>query len=164
MSVDVQPTDVRRHLERVLGDESRLLAELEALLKRESEVVRGDDPGAIERIGGSRHDCIATLTRLDAERMDACRMLNLAANREGFERLLAWCDPGRQLHALWQRNLQVARRCKDLNDRNGAVVALKLGQVRQLLSTLRGSGGAPATYGRQGARFEGFQRRELGQA
>jgi flagellar biosynthesis/type III secretory pathway chaperone len=162
--MDVQPADVRRHLERLLGEESRLLAELEQLLTRESAVVRGDDPAAIERIGSSRHQCVSALTRLDAERMDACRMLSYPANRDGFEKLLAWCDPTRPLHAQWQRNLQVARRCKELNDRNGAIVALKLGQVRQLLSTLRGGTTAPSTYGRQGARFEGFQHRELGQA
>ncbi len=162
--MDVQTSGIRRALERVLGDEARLLAELEQLLTRESDVVRGDDPGAIERIGGSRHQCVSALTRLDAERMDACRMLSYPAKRDGFERVLAWCAPGQQLHAHGQRNLQAARRCKELNDRNGAVVALKLGQVRQLLSTLRGGTGAPATYGRQGARFEGFAHRELGQA
>jgi flagellar biosynthesis/type III secretory pathway chaperone len=162
--MDVQAADVRAHLERVLGEESRLLVELEQVLARESAVVRGDDAGAIERIGGARHECVAALARLDAERMDACRMLSHAANRAGFEQLLAWCDPGRALHGQWQRNLQVAQRCKDLNDRNGAVVALKLGQVRQLLSTLRGAGAAPSSYGREGPRFEGFQHRELGQA
>jgi flagella synthesis protein FlgN len=162
--MDVQTSEIRRALERVLGDEARLLAELEQVLARESDVVRGDDPVAIERIGGSRHQCVSALTRLDAERMDACRMLSYPANRAGFERLLSWCDNDRALLGRWERNLQTARRCKELNDRNGAVVALKLGQVRQLLSTLRGSSDAPATYGRQGARFEGFGHRELGQA
>ena len=89
-------------------------------------------------------------------------MLSFGSGREGFERLLAWCDPGQDLRQLWHSNLQLARRCKELNDRNGAVVTLKLGQVQQLLATLRGGG--PDVYGRQGARFEGFARRELGQA
>ena len=160
----VQANDVRRHIERVLGDETRLLDELEQLLARESDVVRGTDASAIENIGGTRHQCVSALTRLDAERMGTCRMLSYPANRDGFERLLAWCDPGNELRNRWQRNLQGARRCKDLNDRNGAVVALKLGQVRQLLSTLRGGTPGNQTYGRQGTRFEGFQRRELGQA
>lgn len=160
----VRASDVRRHLERVLGEETRLLDELEQLLARESDVVRGSDASAIENIGGTRHQCVTALTRLDAERMEACRMLSYPANRDGFERLLAWCDPSHSLRGKWQANLQVARRCKDINDRNGAVVALKLGQVRQLLSTLRGGTASAQTYGRQGSRFEGFQHRELGQA
>ena len=162
--MSVQASDVRRHLERVLGDETRLLGELERLLTRESDVVRGSDASAIENIGGTRHQCVSALTRLDAERNEACKMLSYPTGREGFERLLAWCDPGHELRGRWQQNLQAARRCKELNDRNGAVVALKLGQVRQLLATLRGGTATTQTYGRQGARFEGFQRRELGQA
>jgi flagellar biosynthesis/type III secretory pathway chaperone len=90
-------------------------------------------------------------------------MLSMGSGRAGFERVLAWCDPVHGLRTLWQGNLQAARRCKDLNDRNGAVVALKLGQVQQLLATLRGGSPVPV-YGRQGARFEGFGQRDLGQA
>jgi len=59
--------------------------------------------------------------------------------------------------------LQIARRCKELNERNGAVVTLKLGQVRQRLATMRGSTAAPV-YGRQGLPYEGVARRELAQA
>ena len=159
----VQPADIRQHIERVLRDEARLLAELEQLLQRESAVVCGDDPTAIEGIGGARHRCVEQLTRLDAERNSACRMLSFGAGRDGFERLLGWCDPDRSLHARWMDNLRVTRRCKELNDRNGAVVAIKLGQVQQLLSTLRGGTPAPV-YGPQGTRSDGFARRELGQA
>jgi flagellar biosynthesis/type III secretory pathway chaperone len=161
--MSVQPTDVSRMLERVLGDEARLLAELEQLLTREADVVRGDDPNAIENIGATRHRCVEALTRLDTERTDACRMLSFGTGREGLERLLAWCDPAQDLRARWQANLQAARRCKELNDRNGAIVTVKLGQVQQLLATLRGGSGDPV-YRRQGARFEGFGRRELGRA
>ena len=161
--MSVQPADIRRHLERLLGDEARLLGELEQILRRESEVVRGDDATAIENIGGSRQACVDGLSRLDAERTATCRMLSFGAGRSGFEKLLDWCDTDKTLYARWQRNLEVARRCKDQNDRNGAVVALKLGQVQQLLATLRGGSVEPA-YGRQGARFDGFARRELGQA
>ena len=161
--MSIQPADIRQHLETVLSDEAQLLAELEQLLQREAEVVRGDDPTAIEGIGSSRHRCVDLLTRLDTERATACRMLSFGGGRDGFEKLLSWCDPGGDLRRRWQHNLLIARRCKELNDRNGAVVALKLGQVQQLLATLRG-GGAPAVYGRQGARFDGFARRELGQA
>jgi flagella synthesis protein FlgN len=161
--MSVQPADIRRHLERILGDEARLLAELEQILTRESAVVRGDDATAIENIGGSRQHCVDALSRLDDERTATCRMLSFGAGRAGFEKLLAWCDADRTLYARWQRNLGIAGRCKDQNDRNGAVVALKLGQVQKLLATLRGGSVEPA-YGRQGARFDGFARRELGQA
>ncbi|MDE2220562.1 MAG: flagellar export chaperone FlgN, partial [Gammaproteobacteria bacterium] len=101
----VPPADIRQHIERVLREEARLLVELEQLLQRESAVVCGDDPVAIEGIGGARHRCVEQLTRLDAERTSACRMLSFGAGREGFERLLGWCDPDQSLRARWTDNL-----------------------------------------------------------
>lgn len=161
--MSVQPADIRRHMGRVLGDEARMLAELQLILSREAAVVRGDDPAAIENIGGARQQCIDALMQLDLERTATCRMLPFGEGRDGFERLLGWCDSGGSLQSCWQANLQSARRCKELNDSNGAVVALKLNHVQKLLAMLRGGGAAPA-YGRQGLRVAGFAPRELGQA
>ncbi len=139
----VRPADVQRHVERILGEEARLLGELERLLSAEAEVLRGDDAAAIERIGSSRHQCIDALTSLEAERGEACRLIG--RGRGDFERLLDWCDPSQRLHARWRGNLAVARRCKEQNDRNGAVVTARLNRVRQLLAQLRGAA-PPATY------------------
>ncbi len=159
----IRPEDLSQLLGRILTDESRLLSELEQVLSREADVVRGDDPRAIENIGAARHHCIDSLMRLDAERTAACRMLSLGNGPDGLHRLLAWCDHDQTLRQRWEANLQIARRCKELNERNGAVVTLKLGQVRQRLATIRGSSAAPA-YGRQGLPYEGIARRELAQA
>ena len=161
--MSVQPDEIRRHLQRVLADEARLLAQLEQILTAEAAVVGGSDATAIEHIGAARHRCIASLTGLDAERVSTCRMLAYAPGREGFERLLGWCDPSAALHERWRQNLQLAHRCKDLNDRNGLVVSLKLGQVQKRLAALRG-GSAGALYGRGGARIDGFAPRALGTA
>jgi flagellar biosynthesis protein FlgN len=142
----VRAPDVRRHVDRILGEEAGLLGSLERLLRAEAEVLRGNDVEAIERIGSSRHQCIDALTGLESERAEACRLFACGSGREGFERLLDWCDPTRTLHARWIENLDVARRCKDLNDGNGAVVSARLNRVQQLLLKLRGAS-APSTYG-----------------
>jgi flagella synthesis protein FlgN len=161
--MSIRPEDLRQHLERVLVDESGLLTELEQVLTREADVVGGDDPNAIENIGAARHHCIESLMRLDAERTSACRMLSFGTGPEAIERLLASCDHDQALRRHWQGNLQLARRCKELNERNGAVVTLKLGQVRQRLATIRGSSAGPV-YGRHGLPYGGIARRELAQA
>jgi len=159
----IQPEQIRLHLERVLGEEAALLAELEQVLAAEADVVRGDDPDAIEHIGGNRQRCVARLVQLDGERASACRMLSFGAGREAFERLIAWCDPSQSLRPRWQANLARAHRCKDLNDRNGAVVMARMGQVQQRLAALRGDVPGPV-YARSGGRFEGVAQRTLGQA
>jgi flagellar biosynthesis/type III secretory pathway chaperone len=146
----VRPADVQRHIERILHEEARLLGDLEQLLRSEAEILRGDDVDAIERIGSSRHQCIDALTGLEAERADTCRLLACGSGREGFDKLLDWCDPARSLHARWHANLDIARRCKDLNDRNGAVVTARLNRVQQLLATLRGTSPS-GTYGPRAA-------------
>ena len=118
--------DVRAHLSRILEEESRLLGELEALLRDETAILKGDDVEAIARIGTARQRCIDALTRLDGERADSCRMLSFGEGPGALGRLFGWCDAGGTLEARWHANLKIARRCKQLNDTNGAIVTAKL--------------------------------------
>ena len=41
--MSVQRNDIQRHLTRILAEERRLLGELEAVLQRETDILRGDD-------------------------------------------------------------------------------------------------------------------------
>ncbi|HEY6452799.1 MAG TPA: flagellar protein FlgN [Steroidobacteraceae bacterium] len=159
----VQRSEVHEHLSRILTEEARLLGEFESVLRRETDVVRGEDTEAIQRIGGDRHRYVDTLTRLEAERSDACRMLSFGDGRAALEQLLDWADPTASLRRQWAANLELARRCKALNDHNGAIVAAKLGRVQQLLGKLRGTS-PPPVYTAKGARYGSLGLRDLGRA
>jgi flagellar biosynthesis/type III secretory pathway chaperone len=161
--MSVQRSDIHQHLTRILAEERRLLGELESVLQRETEILRGDDAQAIERIGDSRHGYINTLSKLDAERGDTCRMLSFGAGPQGLARLYAWADPSAGLRRDWNLNLELARRCKALNDRNGAIVLAKLARVQQLLGKLRGTNPVPV-YSARGSRYGALGARELGRA
>jgi len=161
--VSVRPADIRAHLQRLLAEESVQLTRLQQLLLSESEVLRGDDVAAIERIGADRHDCTGNLTRLDGERRELCRMLSHEPGRDGFDQLLRWCDAGGNLRRQWLANLGVARRCKEHNDRNGAVVSVKLNHVQKLLTAIRGGSQSPV-YAPQSRAAAAFAPRELGRA
>jgi flagellar biosynthesis/type III secretory pathway chaperone len=156
-------SEVRPHLDRILADEFRLLAELERLLHAETVIVDGDDVEAIQNMGTARHRCVDALSRLEMERNDLCRVLFPSAGRDGFAQLLRTHDPDQGLRGAWMKNLTAARRCKQINDRNGAVVIAKLGRVQQLLGALRGTS-APPVYTAKGSRLADFGRRELGRA
>lgn len=158
-----QRTAILPALQRILSEESAGLNELEALLARETQILQGEDVTAIQRIGSERHRCVERLTRLDAERADLCRMLSFGNGLTAIEKLLAWTDPQGQLRARWQSNLQVAGRCREINDRNGAIVAVKLGRVQKRLALLRGSP-LPPVYGPRPARHTGLAARDLGRA
>jgi flagellar biosynthesis/type III secretory pathway chaperone len=157
----VDRAQLQRHLGELLDEETRLLAELATLLESETDILAGDDPAAIQRIGGERHRCVDRLTQLDRERADLARMLSFGSGGSATQTLLAWADPSGALTAVWHESLQRARRCKDLNDKNGAIVAARLGRVRQLLARLRGSD-PPSVYGPRSTRDPGLPTRDLG--
>jgi flagellar biosynthesis protein FlgN len=161
--VSPQRTEIQPALRRILSEESAGLTELEGLLARETEILQGEDIAAIQSIGSERHRCVERLTRLDTERADLCRMLSFGKGLASLEKLLAWADPQGQLRLQWQANLQVARRCREINDRNGAIVSVKLGRVQQRLALLRGSP-LPPVYGPRPARHAALAARDLGRA
>jgi flagellar biosynthesis/type III secretory pathway chaperone len=161
--MSVQPHDVHAHLVGVLAEEGRLLGELEAVLRQETDVLRGEDAEAIARIGDNRHRYVDTLGRLDAERISTCRMLSFGNGPEAMAHLLEWADPSGALKARWADNLELARRCKAINDQNGAIVSAQLGRVQQLLGKLRGTG-APPVYSARGSRYGALTPRNLGSA
>jgi flagellar biosynthesis/type III secretory pathway chaperone len=161
--MSVQRSDVHQHLTRVLAEESRLLGEFEIVLRQETDVLHGDDAEAIQRIGANRQRYVDELTRLDAERADSCRMFSFGDGRGGLERLFEWADPSAALKLKWLSNLEIARRCKAINDQNGAIVAAKLGRVQQLLGKLRGAT-PPPVYSAKVARYANLGPRNLGRA
>jgi flagellar biosynthesis protein FlgN len=155
--------EVQQHLSRLLTEESQLLVQLQVVLEHETAIVSGEDADAIARIGSNRQNCVDALSRLGQERNDTSRMLSFGADQDGLNQMFDWADPSRALRARWVNNLALARQCKALNDRNGAIVAAKLGHVRQLLQNLRGTS-APAVYSPRASRYSSLGSRELGWA
>jgi flagella synthesis protein FlgN len=160
--VSAQPADVQRHLYRILIEEGRLMVELEGLLQHEVEILKGEDADRIARIGAVRHRCVEALMRLEVERADLTRMLSFGEGAGAIDRLLQWCDEDGALRQRWQANLDSARRCKDINDRNGAIVGARLRRVQALLAAIRGTAPAPV-YAARGSR-QALSGRQLGQA
>ena len=157
------PAAVHVHLAQLLTEEGALLRQLESLLARETQVLRGTDTEAIEQIGATRQECTSALARLAAERELSCRQLAPPGAAVDMVRVLGWCDASGTLTAQWQGNLARARRCRDLNERNGAIVAVKLNHVQSLLAALRGVREEP-DYGPQAARHSLIVSRDLGAA
>jgi flagellar biosynthesis/type III secretory pathway chaperone len=161
--MSVNRSDVAQHLTRILAEEAGLLAQFELVLQQETQVLCGDDTQAIQSIGSNRQRYVDVLSRLEAERSDTCRMFSFGTGLGALERLLDWADPGATLSRQWASNLEIARRCKAINDRNGAIVGAKLGRVQQLLGKLRGVS-APPIYNAKCARYGDLGLRDLGRA
>jgi flagellar biosynthesis/type III secretory pathway chaperone len=161
--MSVERSDVQQHLNRILVEEAQLLSELQTVLEQETDILCGDDAEAIQRIGSNRHRCVDRLSGLGVERNDASRMLSFGTDRVGLEKMFDWADPSGALRARWSSNLELARRCKSFNDKNGAIVAAKLNRVQQLLGKLRGAS-PPPVYSVRASRYSNLKPRDLGRA
>lgn len=146
----MDPSVCREHLAKLIDEEANALTRLEGLLDQEHEHLVANDIEGLDRAGEARQACIGELVRVEDDRRTLCRMLNLPADRTGLARMLAWCDPGATLQARIAECAERAGRCRDLNDRNGALVTARLKRVEGLLDVITGRQGQPKVYGKQG--------------
>lgn len=141
----------RETLASLISQESSALGELAGLLEREHVCLVANDVAALEQAMADRQQCVGVIVRVEEERKSMCRMLGYSNDLPGLERLLAWCDPSGSLKPLWAECAGRGLRCRELNDRNGALVNARLKRVEGLLGALTGTASEGRTYGRAGA-------------
>jgi len=148
----MDPTLTREALERLISEQSATLTRLEELLGREHGLLAARDIESLAAAGRDRQACVGALLRLEEERASLCRMLGHGADAVGMRTLLARCDPDGRLANRWTGCTELTRRCRKLNDRNGALATAQLRHVTGRLEAL--TGGAQRgkdTYSPQGA-------------
>ncbi len=161
----MDPDVCREHLAQVLAEEAGLLAELHGLLEREHEVLGGKDAVALEKAVLARQERVGALARLEEQRRSFCSMHGYSPDYAGLEKLLVWCDPQGTLVSRLRECAKRAADCRDLNERNGKVVATKLKRVEGLLEALTGRPSARAdTYSSNGTTAPTRPGRVLGAA
>jgi flagellar biosynthesis/type III secretory pathway chaperone len=146
-------TDVdvcREHLGSLLTEEVDALRELEDVLRREHDVLGAKNVAAIERIALVRAQMMGDLARTEEQRRSLCTMHGYTPDWLGLESLMSWCDPDGTLLSRLRECAQRATRCRDLNVKNGTLVAARLKQVEGMLTALTGGANQPITYGPKG--------------
>lgn len=141
----------RESLEKLIAAEADALARLEQVLESEHGVISTNDIDALERTGDARQACFTELARIQDERHSLCRMLDVAQDAQGLERLLSWCDPSLSLQRRWAACADTAQRCRDWNEKNGALVAARLQRVEGMLNVLTGKPAHAPLYNAQGS-------------
>jgi len=141
----------REKLGQLIGDESQALKELSALLDREHSYLETNDVVSLEGATRERQRCVARIFRVDEERRALCSELGYSLDLAGLEQLIRWCDPQGTLAEGWAECSAAALRCRQRNDRNGALVAARLQHVQARLSTLIEGRREAVTYGPRGA-------------
>ena len=147
MHAQVDAKLTRDHLARLLAEENRALTEFETLLDREHVALGKRDIDGLEALADSRQSSITLMLRLEDERRSLCSMMGYDTDLSGLARLLAWCDPQRTLTAAYDECSTRARKCRDLNDRNGLLVGAQIKRVEGLLGAITGADPSPRSYG-----------------
>ena len=146
----MDPALCRDHLAELLGEEIVLLSELQQLLEAERDLIGTGEPEALQRTTAARQERLGALARIEEQRRSLCSLHGESPDRAGLERLRRWCDPSGALTPQLSECLGRALRCRDLNDRNGLMVAARMKRVAELLQTLTGRAASAATYGPRG--------------
>jgi flagellar biosynthesis protein FlgN len=154
----------REHLAEVLAEEADLLAELRSLFEHEYEVLRSKDAVAVEKTVLVRQERMGALARIEEQRRTLCAMHGYSPDYAGLERLMVWCDPQGTLVSRLRECAKRAADCRELNDRNGTMVAAKLKRVEGLLGALTGRPGTADTYSATGSTTPTRPGRALGAA
>lgn len=142
--------EVRGVLSRLLEEERRLLLQLETLLDREKSILLQDEsPEQLERACRDRQECMVSLLRLQDERQNLLRIAGYATDNAGLAGLIKDCDPERSLPGRWAECAELARRCRALNDHNGALVTSRMRRIQGMLEVLTGARAEKTTYNRQ---------------
>ena len=146
----MDPALCREHLAELLGEEIVLLTELQDLLEEERGLIGTGEPEALQRTTAARQERLGALARIEEQRRSLCSLHGESPDRTGLERLSRWCDPAGVLTPRLSECLGRAVRCRDLNDRNGLMVAARMKRVAEVLQTLTGRVARAATYGPRG--------------
>jgi flagellar biosynthesis/type III secretory pathway chaperone len=140
----------RDTLGRLLTEENAALGEFASLLDKEHGALRGRDIDALEALADARQASLIKLLKIEDERRSLCSMLGYETDLAGLAKLLAWCDPGQTLGKRYAECATRARDCRDLNNRNGALVGAQIKRVEGLLGAMTGSTAEPRSYGPRG--------------
>ena len=140
----------RDTLGRLLAEENAALCEFEILLDREHGALAKRDIDELETLAETRQVNLLRLLKIEEERRSMCSMLGYDTDLHGLARLIAWCDPGRTLARPYDECAARARKCRDLNDRNGILVGAQIKRVEGMLGALTGASAEPRAYGPRG--------------
>lgn len=147
----MQASVCREQLDKLIAAETEVLARLEDLLDKEHEIIRDNEIDALDRAGDARQACIVELARIQDERRSLCRMMDVPTDPQGIERLLQWCDPSNDLQRRWAACADRALRCRNSNERNGALVSARLKRVEGLLGVITGRPASNPLYSSSGS-------------
>jgi flagellar biosynthesis/type III secretory pathway chaperone len=140
--------DARRSLDDLLDREIEVARLLAATLAAERAALTGNSPEAVELRAAEKMQLLGAIEKLEDER----RALSAAAE-QGLPgaRVARGTGIAATVAQRWNTLMELMAGCRSSNEVNGYIINLRQGQVKQLISIVRGA--SPLTYTSQGKTF-----------
>lgn len=138
-------------IQRILAEEITIAGQLIEILANEQAALTHDDVDSLRKVLEEKGHVITQLEGLGVER----------------ERLQSETADGKTLvrqSAQWNQLIRLIRRCNDLNQVNGRIVAVNRNRASQALSILKGGTGSSDTYSAKGEASTSHARHAITQA
>lgn len=145
----------------LLQDEIAVTRELHRLLLQEYRVLKARHLTELEHVIDAKQDCIESLQRCIAKRLNWLRQRGVANNYDAINAHVATHSAADQtiLHGLLAELETVTTKTRQQNTLNGAIIAASRGYLEHALSILRGQSDQDCVYDRGAQRrFAGGQR------
>jgi len=141
-------------LDSLLASEEAAASALLSALEAESVALQGRDADTLARATGQKNDALAKLEQLERQRREFCARIGAGPGQADMDAWLSTYAAGSAeaagLRKRWSSLSLGLRRCREINQANGLVVASLQRRVQQALSLIRSGSAEPAVYGPSG--------------
>lgn len=136
---------------------------MKELLNEERSALEAQDADALLAIAAGKQHVLSQLDALEKNRREICHAGGFSSHPDEMESIVKSCDNDSTLLGSWNRFVELARECSDLNARNGAIINVRYRQIAGALAVVRGERQGNQTYGRDGRDSAGNAKRVLAQ-
>jgi flagellar biosynthesis/type III secretory pathway chaperone len=147
---------------RLLEQELIYVRELLDILAQERDAL-GHDRAKFESISMHKSEVITKLEQSSNRRTALLQDAGYAADKQGMDTCIQWCDNKNVLLSRWQELLNLTSQCRDNNHVNGMIIESSRRSIHQALSILYGQP-ANNVYSASGQSEEGGLSRTIAKA
>jgi len=137
-------------LQNLLLEEVAQLRDFLVLLEKEQQALIGGDVERLLPLAAEKNDLLRHLAQLGEARGKALLAAGLATDRQGMDSWLERHPEPDGAKRAWQELLTLAGKAGALNQTNGKLIATRLANNQQALSTLMAAANQAALYGPDG--------------
>lgn len=137
-------------LQNLIAEEVAQLRNFLVLLEQEQQTLVAGDVERLLPLAEDKNKLFGRLAQLGAARGKALTAGGFAADRQGMEGWLARQPDAGGAGRAWQELLSLAGKARALNQINGKLIATRLADNQQALSTLMAAANQAALYGPDG--------------